>query len=141
MAGAFGTGYVLEPHRLKSVLPRAEMGRAAAGGDGRSWGMGKFKKSRTVSTVMQAMAITGVIVCGLYLKPANLMISSNHAIILPFDPAGGNGTRVTFASVLLYSTFGFHTPRSGMIQRASFKRFVKFAMQMASVSSTICPSS
>jgi len=41
----------------------------------------------------------------------------------------------------LVRLFQPYTPRSGIFSRASLKRLVKFAMQMARVSSTICPSS
>jgi hypothetical protein len=42
------------------------------------------------------------------LKPAVTTKTSNHAIILPGDPARANGPRVTFASVLSY---GSSSPR------------------------------
>jgi len=69
------------------------------------------------------------------------MHNSNHAIILCAGPARANEPRVTFASVLLNGTTGPYTPMSGIFSRASLKRLVKLAMQIARVSSTICPSS
>ena len=133
------------------------MGRAAGGGTGRSWGMGKFKidvarvgyrtrsagpvklkKTSKANTEMQTTVIIASSVLG-YL--ARNSVALNHAIILPADTVRANGPRVTFVSVLSYRTSGYHTPRSGTLSRASLKRLVKFAMQMVRVSSTICPSS
>src|SRR5882672_189252 len=57
-------------------------------------------------------------------------------MILPGGPVRTNGTRVTFSTVLSYGTSGVHTPRSGINSRASLKRLLKFAMQIARVSST-----
>jgi hypothetical protein len=124
-----------------------EMGRAAGGGGpaargawansrkpllsrnyrNRSAGPVKLKKTRKANTEMQTMVIIA----------SSVLNTSNHAIILPGGPARANGPRVTFASVLSYGTSGLHTPRSGIFSRASLKRFVKFAVQMARVSSTI----
>ena len=98
----------------------------------RSVGPVKLKKINKANTEMQTTVI---------IASSVVLSSSNHAIILPGGPARANGPRVTFASVLSYGTSGLHTPRSGMFSRAALKRFVKFAMQMARVSSTICPSS
>jgi hypothetical protein len=76
-------------------------------------------------------------------SPESLVVldCSNHGIILLGGRAGVHETTDTFASVLLYCCPSRYTPRSGIFSRASLKRFVKFAMQITSVSSTICPSS
>jgi len=66
---------------------------------------------------------------------------SLYKIILQFRPVRVYGTRGTFAPVLWYRPQDRYTPRSGMFSSASLKRLVKFAMQIATVSSTICPSS
>jgi hypothetical protein len=98
----------------------------------RSEGPLKLKKTSTANTEMQIAVIIGA---------PGLQNSSNHATILPGSAVRTNGSRVTFGSVLSNGTFGAHTPKSGIFSRASLKRLVKFAMQMAKVSSTICPSS
>jgi hypothetical protein len=104
------------------------MGRAAGGGAGRSWGMGKFKKDAAGPELSGPGFVYGSgqtqedqyneyrhtdydnhrrprpSEAGVGdLKPANTMNSSKHAIILPGNPSRANGPRVTFASVPSYS--------------------------------------
>ena len=64
---------------------------------------------------------------------------SDDEIILPGSLAHAYRARVTFAPVLSYGHPDLHTPRSGINSRASLKRLVKLAMQIARVSSTIWP--
>jgi hypothetical protein len=81
--------------------------------------------------------------CKLLRSSVSLLVpvSFNHAIILQSGPDPVYGTRVTSQSVPWYCLRNHYTPRSGMLSSASLKRLVKLAMQIASVSSTICPSS
>ena len=92
----------------------------------------KLKKRITIHTETHTAVIIGILL---------VSNSFNHGNILQFGTVSVHGTRVTLAAVLPYGPMNRYTRRSGIFSRASLKRFVKFAMQTAIVSSTISPSS
>jgi hypothetical protein len=130
----------------------------------------KLKKTTTTQTAIQVTVIMGVLTrselhaslepFSVNVKPTPEVVSDNfnHGIILHGSLAHVHGARGSFHSVLWYChefvrEFSrelnkilippnvCQTPKSGIISRASLKRLVKFATQITSVSSTICPSS
>jgi hypothetical protein len=103
----------------------------------------RLKKTSTANTEMQVTTIIGVLGrrsralqeardCSEQLQPRD------HSACKPRPRKWAKGyIRIG----TLVREFQAYTPRSGIFSRASLKRLVKFAMQMARVSSTICPSS